>query len=110
MQIAIVGLGVAGNGTLKALIDFKNQHPKQSLTIDIYDESTSLGNGFPYQEDDHKLVMNSYAKDLSIEADNPNDLLDWLSYHHKEYCNPGAFIPRAMYGDYLKDRMKHYLD
>lgn len=110
MQIAIVGLGVAGNGSLKALIDFKNQHPKQSLTIDIYDESTSLGSGFPYQEDDHKLVMNSYAKDLSIEADNPNDLLDWLSYHHKEYCNPGAFIPRAMYGDYLKDRMKHYLD
>jgi len=60
MQIAIVGLGVAGNGSLKALIDFKNQHPKQPLTIDIYDESTSLGNGFPYQEDDHKLVMNSY--------------------------------------------------
>ena len=28
MQIAIVGLGVAGNGSLKALIDFKNQYPK----------------------------------------------------------------------------------
>ena len=66
MQIAIVGLGVAGNGSLKALIDFKNQHPKQPLTIDIYDEAAPLGNGFPYQEDDNKLVMNSYAKDLSI--------------------------------------------
>lgn len=110
MQIAIVGLGVAGNGSLKALIDFQNQHPNQPLTIDIYDEAGHLGHGSPYQEDDDKLIMNSLAHDLSIDADNPHDLLDWLTNHHPDYCDPSAFIPRAMYGAYLKDRMATYLN
>lgn len=112
MRIAIVGLGAAGNGTLKALIDFQDQYSdqQQPLQIDIYDEPDHLGHGFAYQEDDKKLIMNSVPRDLSIDEDNPNDLLDWLTDNHPDYCDPKTFIPRPIYGAYLKDRIAVYLD
>ncbi|MEY8370015.1 FAD/NAD(P)-binding protein [Aerococcaceae bacterium 50-4] len=109
MQIALVGLGVAGNGTLKALVDFLQQHPDQSFHIDIYDNPTHLGHGFAYQEDDNKLIMNSLPQDLSIDEDNSHDLLDWLTDNHLGEYDENSFIPRPIYGAYLKDRMAKYL-
>lgn len=109
MYIAIVGLGASGDGVLKALVDYKNQHSKLPITIHIYDNPEHLRHGFPYQEDSHHLIMNSIPKDLSIDSQNPNDLLDWLKDNYTEYASPSAFIPRSIYGEYLKDRMEAYI-
>lgn len=109
MYIAIVGLGASGNGVLKTLIDFQQNHPGEEMVIHIFDEKNHLGHGFAYQNDDHRLIMNSLPQDLSIDDQNPNDLLEWLGEHYPKYQDVEYFIPRPVYGEYLKDRMSAYL-
>lgn len=109
MNIAIVGLGTSGNGVLKAFLDFQQAHPNTDFTIHIYDTANHLGHGFPYQEDTHSLIMNSYARNISLDTENPNGFVEWLAANYPEHADPNHYVPRPIFGQYMKDFMKDYM-
>ncbi|WP_027108598.1 FAD/NAD(P)-binding protein [Lacticigenium naphthae] len=108
MKVAIIGLGVAGSGILKELIN--HQSTERITKIDIYEPNEKLGHGFPYQSDHKDVQMNSYAQDLSLHTSKQDDFLDWLqeNYPERNFC-ASDFVSRSIFGQYLVDRLKPFL-
>lgn len=108
MDIAIIGMGIGGGATLRAL--FECGALKEGDSVDIYEDRKDLGVGAAYQEDSLNLIMNSYPRDLS---QNPNDRYDfskWLETNYPGEYGEESFVPRAIYGRYLKECFTPYLE
>lgn len=107
MHIAVVGAGLSG-----ALVvhNFVTSPYIDELTIDIYEPRERLAAGQAYQDDTHEAILNLHAMDISMIDDQPHDAIEWLSRHYPQYAQPEAFIPRAIYGEYLNDRFEEYFE
>lgn len=107
MQVAIVGLGLSGTGVLKELLS--SDQTSDALTIDIFETQDYLGKGKPYANDAKEILMNSSPKDLSADPDNPLDFVQWVGEHYPEIAKTHQFMPRPIFGHYLKAQMENLL-
>lgn len=103
MKIAIVGAGASGSTLVRKFI--QASEVLNSLHIDVFEKRDQLVVGQPYEQDTTQAIMNEHAQDLSIQADQPSDFLDWLGDHYPELAFNDAFPPRTYYGEYLSDRL-----
>ena len=106
MKVAIIGMGISGSSVLKHLIDL-NALQANDL-VDVYEPRHEIGVGFAYQKDDEVLLMNSYSTRLSLNEDDPQEFMDWLSHNHPQLVKDN-FVPRQIFGDYLIDKYHPYL-
>lgn len=95
-KVAIIGMGIAGMGTLVA---YNKQKEKHNITC--YDMKTSFGRGFPFRKDSNDVLLNVRPNDVSFDFDKPGEFEAWLhdnKYDYKEY------VPRHVYGSFMKEK------
>ncbi len=95
-KVAIIGMGIAGMGTLVA---YNKQ--KQPPQITCYDIKTSFGRGFPFRKDSNDILLNVRPKDVSFDFDNPNEFKVWLQENNYDY---NEYVPRHVYGSFMIEK------
>jgi uncharacterized NAD(P)/FAD-binding protein YdhS len=98
MRITIVGAGFSGVALAAAL---QRAAPEQAQ-IHLVGVEASHGGGVAYGQARPEHLLNVRARDLGLEADHPQDFADWF---HLGERGRSAFLPRQLYGDYLRDRL-----
>ncbi|NUG13079.1 FAD/NAD(P)-binding protein, partial [Acinetobacter seifertii] len=130
-KFCIIGMGFSGTCTfisfVKKLLNQEIVH--KSCSITLVEMRESIGHGNPYDKDELLAghLCNNPAHSMSLWD---NDFVDWMAenknhlmthYPHLVYKkslagesqvfpDPNAFYPRALFGIYLNDRFKKYLE
>ena len=102
--IAIIGGGFCGNMLAVHLLS----NAKAPLHIVLINAGYPLSKGVAYSSYSHKHLLNVPAKNMSAFPDKPSHFIDWIKKHENyrvidQSALPGMFLPRNIYGYYLKD-------
>src|SRR6476646_311716 len=100
-RVAIVGAGAAGSLTAVQLM---RQADRLGRPVEIWlvDPAERTGPGIAYSTCDPRHLLNVPAGRMSAFPDDPGHFLRWLTDHHLP-TDPGDFVPRRVYGQYLSD-------
>ena len=93
--IAIIGGGFCG--TLTAVHLLRRAEP--GTRILLIERSGDFGPGVAYATRDDRHVLNVPAARMSAVSAEPDDLVQWAG------VEPDAYIPRRVYGEYLRARL-----
>src|SRR5687768_3232930 len=110
MRIAIIGGGFSGVMTTVNLVRL-SPHP---LEVTIVNGHRPAGRGVAYGTRRMEHLLNVAARNMSAFPDQPDHLLQWLRTRSEFDEVPDRelrerFIPRMIYGDYLRSIMQHHL-
>lgn len=101
MKIGIIGFGAAGISVLRELV--RQKEKLQDHTILVFSNEKLFATGLPYQEDDEVLVLNQFAETMSMYPEDTLHFVNWVK-KNKSVADPlGKHLPRAWYGQYLKE-------
>jgi uncharacterized NAD(P)/FAD-binding protein YdhS len=95
-SVVIVGGGFAGAALAYHLVRQPNAGP-----IVIIERGTQLGRGIAYGMDNPTLRLNVPAARMSLDPSQPDDFVSFAGMQHE----PDAFLPRALYGAYVHERL-----
>jgi uncharacterized NAD(P)/FAD-binding protein YdhS/predicted metal-dependent enzyme (double-stranded beta helix superfamily) len=98
--IAIIGGGFTGTMTLANLLRLGNQS-NIPLHIILIDRQPAIGDGIAYRTNDPRHLLNVPAARMSAWPDLPNDFLTFAQSIDPS-INPGDFLPRKIYGQYIR--------
>ena len=78
------------------------------LSIILINSGYPLSKGLAYSSYSHKHLLNVRAKNMSAFPERPNHFVDWIKQHENfrvidQVTLPDMFLPRNIYGQYLKD-------
>jgi uncharacterized NAD(P)/FAD-binding protein YdhS len=99
VRVVVIGAGFAGTAVAVALL----RRPEE-LSIALVERSGSFGRGIAYATPDPQHLLNVPAGSMSALADEPEDLLAWAARRGLD-TEPGDYLPRAVYGEYLVDAL-----
>ncbi len=107
---AILGGGFSGIMTAVNLARLAAQPPR----ITIINTRRPAGRGVAYGTRRMEHLLNVAARNMSAFPDLPDHLVSWLRTRSEYDLTPDnelreRFIPRMIYGDYLRSLMHHYL-
>lgn len=108
--IAIVGGGFSGTMTAVNLVRLS----KRPLRVVLINHQHPLGRGLAFGTNRGEHVLNVAARNMSAVPDHPNHFLDWLRTRvdYADLPDPQLremFVPRRVYGDYLRSLLLHYM-
>ena len=128
---SIIGCGLTGTSMLYQLIKKLKNHLKKPIPIKIhvFEKNKFPGSGFPYDKSNLFAfhICNMPAQEMSIDADNPDDLTIWFKKNKSRLTQTlqefeqwlldpvykdsiTEFYPRMIMGEYLKERFKKSLE
>lgn len=94
-HVTIIGGGFSG--TLLAINLLRHDGPRVTLI-----ERAALGRGIAYGTRQTEHLLNVRTANMSAFPDQPDHLVRWLSSHDHGF-DAADFIPRRLYGGYLRD-------
>lgn len=111
IPIAIIGGGFSGVMTAVNL----TRRAQRPLRIVIINGQRPAGRGVAYGTRRPEHLLNVAARNMSAFSDQPDHLLLWLRTRSEYDAVPERdlrerFIPRMIYGDYLRSIMLHHLE
>ncbi len=106
MNIAIVGVGIAGANTLRYILTHENFTQDDKITL--FETRSDLGRGLAYEKDTKYKVLNISHVEMSVE-DDPMDFVNWMEENDKE-LNFEDLIPRIDVGEYIEERYEDYFN
>jgi uncharacterized NAD(P)/FAD-binding protein YdhS len=109
-RIAIIGGGFSGVMTMVNLIRL-SQGPMHLISIN---REGMVGRGIAYGTRRPEHLLNVAARNMSAFPDLPDHFLQWLRTRSEFETLPEAelrerFVPRMIYGDYVKSLLHHYI-
>jgi uncharacterized NAD(P)/FAD-binding protein YdhS len=110
-HIAILGGGFCGVMTAVNLVRLS----PRTLRVTIINEDRPTGRGVAYGTRRKEHLLNVAARNMSAFHDQPDHLLQWLRTRSEFDAVPERdlrekFIPRMIYGDYLRSIMQHHFE
>lgn len=99
-RVAIVGAGCSGTLTAIHLLAGPAA-PSGGPQIVMFERTPHVGPGLAYRWTSDRHLLNVPAADMSAFPDDQDHFLRWLGQHHPGF-DRNAFVPRGLYGDYLK--------
>jgi uncharacterized NAD(P)/FAD-binding protein YdhS len=100
--IAVIGGGFSG---ISVAIHLLRQPTSRPLRIVIFEPRAELGAGVAYATRDYPYPLNVAAGQMSLDASNPGDFLDFARSQGVAAA-PGDYLPRQLYGEYLRARFE----
>lgn len=112
-RIAIVGGGFSGILTAVNLV--RLSRPGRAPAITLINGTGTAGRGIAYGTRRIEHLLNVAARNMSAFPDLPDHFVGWLRTRSEYERTPEnelreKFIPRMIYGDYLRSLMHHHLD
>ena len=103
-RIAIVGAGFSGTAlAIQLLKEVTLAPPSRPVRITLIDPRPEIGGGVAYATRDYPYPLNVAAGQMSVDGSRPGDFLDYLKTQGI-HASPGDYLPRQVYGDYLRAR------
>jgi uncharacterized NAD(P)/FAD-binding protein YdhS len=99
--IAIVGGGFSGASLATALL---RNPPAQPTRIVLIERRAEIGRGVAYSTRAFPYVLNVPASGMSADPARPLEFVEFARTRRPDVA-PGDFLPRALYGDYLIERL-----
>lgn len=99
-DLCIIGAGFCGSAVAAGLV--RAGFPG---SIALFESRVTPGPGVAYSPPSPRLLLNVPANKMGMWADDPADFVTWLGSSGKRF-EPGAFLPRAWYGEYLAARLQ----
>lgn len=98
--VAIVGAGFSGTMVAVNLL----REARGPLRVILIERADAAGLGVAYREQPDCHLLNVRAEGMSAFPDQPAHFLKWLAEHRGDEAlvNPAAFLPRRLYGVYLR--------
>lgn len=96
-HVVVVGGGFSG--TMQAVNLLRHDVP----AVTLIEPSLRLARGVAYSTGQKEHLLNVRRKNMSAFPDDPDHFDRWVGTNHPEI--DGAFVPRAVYGDYLQDQL-----
>ncbi len=108
-HVAIIGGGFSGT---MAAVNLARLSPAP-LRVTLFNHGSPTGRGIAYGTPRPEHLLNVAARNMSALADHPNHFLEWLRAWSEFAAVPAAelreaFLPRRVYGDYLRSLLQHY--
>jgi len=108
-HIAVIGGGFSGTMTAVNLARLS----AAPLRITLVNAGSPTGRGIAYGTRRPEHLLNVAARNMSALPDHPNHFLEWLRTRTEYADVPEAglretFLPRRVYGDYLRSLAQHY--
>jgi uncharacterized NAD(P)/FAD-binding protein YdhS len=108
LVIAILGGGFTGAMTLANLLRYGNAS-KLPLHVVMIDRQAAIGEGIAYRTNDARHLLNVPAGRMSAWPDRPDDFLKFAQANDPA-VGPGDFLPRKMYGKYIRQTLNDLAD
>ncbi|HYJ42117.1 MAG TPA: FAD/NAD(P)-binding protein [Steroidobacteraceae bacterium] len=103
-HIAIVGAGFSGTAlAINLLKEAAATASPRHMRISLVDPRPEIGGGVAYATRDYPYPLNVAAGQMSVDGGRPGDFLDYLKAQGI-HASPGDYLPRQVYGDYLRAR------
>jgi uncharacterized NAD(P)/FAD-binding protein YdhS len=99
-EVAVLGAGFSATATIINLLE--HLPPEKSIAVAGNDSRFGLGTAYSTFDDGHRL--NVSAARMSLYADRPSHLVEWLDREQHPY-GPEDFVPRRLYGKYIQDSL-----
>lgn len=96
--VAIVGGGFAGAMLAARLAEL-------GVPSRLINRTPEFGPGLAYSTGSDAHVLNVRSARMSAVAGDPDNFVRWLDDRHPGRFDPAVFVPRRLYGDYLKARL-----
>ncbi|WP_293389460.1 FAD/NAD(P)-binding protein [Nevskia sp.] len=98
--VAIIGAGFSGTMVAVNLL----REATGPLRVILIERADAAGLGVAYREQPDCHLLNVRAEGMSAFPDQPSHFLKWLAEHRGDEAlvNPAAFLPRRLYGVYLR--------
>jgi uncharacterized NAD(P)/FAD-binding protein YdhS len=103
-DIAVLGAGFSATAVVINLLE----HLSPEKQISVIGSQSGFGRGVAYSTSDENHRLNVAAGRMSLFADRPNDLVEWLDRRQSGH-GPEDFIPRQLFGAYIADTLSHGL-
>jgi uncharacterized NAD(P)/FAD-binding protein YdhS len=105
MRIAIIGGGASG---ALAALHLARALPRGEAEIIVIEPAEEIGRGLAYSTDDPRHLLNVRVSNMSVFADQPDHLFQWLQHRgsYGDRVTPLCFISRATYGAYIADTVR----
>jgi uncharacterized NAD(P)/FAD-binding protein YdhS len=100
-RIAIIGAGFSGTAVAITLLRQAGAAPLEIVLLDPREET---GSGVAYATRDYPYPLNVAAGQMSLDAADPRDFLDYLC-DQGIHAAPGDYLPRQVFGEYLRARL-----
>ncbi|HKP67778.1 MAG TPA: FAD/NAD(P)-binding protein [Pyrinomonadaceae bacterium] len=104
--ITIIGGGASGTLLLVNLLKLADERP---LTINLVERRESVCRGVAYSTASKHHLLNVPAIKMGAFPDDVEDFHRWLGNNSYEYA-PTAFVPRKIFGEYLRSTLNDALD
>jgi len=101
-RISIIGGGATG--VLVAIHLLRSVRACARAEVTLLEPRERLGDGLAYGTGDGVHLLNVPAGRMGAFPHHPGDFVDWLRDSGQE-VEPGAFVPRALLGEYLRARL-----
>lgn len=95
MHVVVVGAGASG-----MLVATRLLAASDGVRVTLVDRNPADG-GTAYRRPDGSLLLNVRANGLSADPASPRDFVEWVRRLDGNVAD-GAFLPRRLYGDYLR--------
>ena len=103
-HVAIVGAGFSGTAlAIHLLREAAAAASPRHMRIALVDPRPEIGAGVAYATRDYPYPLNVAAGQMSVDGGRPGDFLDYLKTQGI-HASPGDYLPRQVYGDYLRAR------
>lgn len=116
VPVAIVG---GGSVAVSFLYQFIDALPDDAgISVALFESGLQIGPGSAYQADSASNLLNIPISRMSAVYHEPNDFLNWLRQCEPALLqemgvheiNPSDFVPRPLFGLYLRDLYQRALD
>lgn len=103
-RIAIIGGGLSGTlMAIRLLQCIGLRH------IDLVEKSPDVGLGAAYGTVFAEHLLNVPAQNMSLFPDLPLHFCQWLERHYPGTCQPDDFVPRLVFGQYVRETFQSAL-
>ena len=95
--VAIIGGGFAGSTLAASLL----RNSSGSLSVALIERGARVGRGVAYGTRCEQHLLNVPAKNMSAYPHDKEHFLRWVRLHYNSAVQPGSFLPRKLYGQYV---------